>query len=1653
MFYGCNSLKSLELSHFNISLDINKISIYINEIFYKCNSLESLDLPSINMIPKYINKSKTISSESLDISRTFYDCYSLKSLDFSNYNMYLYKNKIYMNDLFYNCYSLSTLVLPYIDISFKYLDMSRMFYNCSSLKLLNLTIFDISLGVSNIFINTNEMFYKCDSLEKLDLPSINITPEYIDMNKLYYNCSPSDTLNLTLSNNNTSISEIFYNCSSIKSLDLSYFDIYFEYINFNKEYYSCDLLNSSNLFYDEYLILSEIENNISDIATNISDISDNVSNISDNDSSLTDINKTIYYIQHNIIIYSTFYNCSLFESLDPPTINISSESIDTTRMFYNCSSLKSLDLSYYNMSWISHKIYMNDMFYNCYSLSILNLPYIDIKSEYIDMSGLFYNCTSLISLNLPHFYILSTVERLLLYGMFYNCNTLLTLDLSNFYLFSVSKFFLIYGIFNRCSSLRSLNLPSINISSEIIDLEGMFYGCKSLVSLNLNNVNISSKIKVIYMYAMFQDCNSLASIDLSNFKINSKSIDIEKLFYNCNSLKSIKLPYFDVTSIVDNISMNEMFYGCSSLESLDLSEVNIFSKVVDMEKMFYGCSGLLHLNLTNINTSYVINMKNMFSFCNSLTSLDDLSYFDISSTQDISGMFSSCSSLHSLDLSNFNISSVLNMSNIFSGCWSLTSINLPDFSTSHVEDMHNMFFNCILLESLDLSNFNNVYTLDMSKMFSNCISLKTLNLSNFKTSSVQKMDYIFSDCSSLESLDLSDLDTSTIKSMKGMFSGCNKLSSINISNFNTSSVEFMDSMFYNCYNLIYINISNFNTSNTFNMSYMFFNCSNLEYINFNDFSEGNSTNVINLFDGVTDSLTYCTNINNTETSIIMRELNRKKCVINDCSKDWKTKQRNIIFEKNICVYNCSEDDIYIYEFKNRCYKKCPEGTYLLNYNRLCLTQCPIDYPFILNDECIQECNIPLYIKEKCKMDKLSLQTKELLINKVFDEAIKDQKYIELVFDLFIEKLKFKDLSETEIDEIIEANNVIFQFTIIENQNSNNSNSNFSNIELNDCEAKLKEIHQTNESLIILKADIKREDSASKQVEYKLYNPITLAELDLSICQEDEINIYSPVDLDEYTFNLIKSLKEQGYDLFNSSDEFFNDICSPYNSTNNTDVILADRKNDFYISNISLCEESCEYKGFNIETLKVKCQCNIKTEVKSEVNFVPNKVNDDFYKVEEFSYLNIMFCYKNVFNLMKLKKNYGSLFMIFIIIIFIIVMISSFNQLQSKVTVILQILMNELYLLNTRFNKKGKKRNNINNPVKKTLNSNSPSTKRKRKKKNKTAKMSIDKIGIKKQLERASLKRKSGATYISLKDNMKNQKDLLKSKNPHQSDIEMKNNKINIKGSLISFNSSLNSIISLHKEENENNNVSLIDKILSIPKNERINYLNNTELNRLEYKNAIYIDFRTYCQTYCSLLKENHYILFIFANKKDFNIFTLKFSLFIIYLTLFYFMNALLFSNELLHKIYKDEGKFDIFYNIPHIILSTLGTRIIISLLSFLALSQSDILKLKEKNNNTEKMKKLGEKAIKCIGIKNFFFYFFGLIILLAAWYYISIFSYVYYNAQIFLVINAGISFGFSIIYPFFLYLLPAIIRIMALRLKIKCIYILNNIIIYIISKI
>ena len=80
-------------------------------------------------------------------------------------------------------------------------------------------------------------------------------------------------------------------------------------------------------------------------------------------------------------------------------------------------------------------------------------------------------------------------------------------------------------------------------------------------------------------------------------------------------------------------------------------------------------------------------------------------------------MFSFCSSLTSLNLSNFNTNNVTDMRSMFSYCSSLTSLNLSNFNTNNVTNMWYMFFHCSSLTSLNLSNFNTNNVNNMSWMF------------------------------------------------------------------------------------------------------------------------------------------------------------------------------------------------------------------------------------------------------------------------------------------------------------------------------------------------------------------------------------------------------------------------------------------------------------------------------------------------------------------------------------------------------------------------------------------------------------------------------------------------------------------------------------------------------------------------------------------------------------------------------------------------------------------------------------------------------------------------------------------------------------------------------------------------------------------------
>ena len=136
----------------------------------------------------------------------------------------------------------------------------------------------------------------------------------------------------------------------------------------------------------------------------------------------------------------------------------------------------------------------------------------------------------------------------------------------------------------------------------------------------------------------------------------------------------------------------------------------------------------------------------------------------------------------------------------------------------------------------------------------------------------------------------------------------------------------------------------------------------------------------------------------------------------------------------------------------------------------------------------------------------------------------------------------------------------------------------------------------------------------------------------------------------------------------------------------------------------------------------------------------------------------------------------------------------------------------------------------------------------------------------------------------------------------------------------------------------------------------------------------------------------------------------------------------------MHVIYLEKGKFNFIYQIPQIIYSSLISGVLTAIFRYLSLTEKTILSLKnEKNLPILEQKK--ENTLNNMSKKIILFFIISFCLLLFCWYYIACFCAVYKNTQIHLIKDFICSFSFSLIYPFFIYLLPGIFRISSLRNK------------------
>jgi surface protein len=139
------------------------------------------------------------------------------------------------------------------------------------------------------------------------------------------------------------------------------------------------------------------------------------------------------------------------------------------------------------------------------------------------------------------------------------------------------------------------------------------------------------------------------------------------------------------------------------------------------------------------NTTHITDMSNLFGGGHNTQArvvkgghrfVADLSQWDVSNVQNMSGMFAGCSKFNS-DLSKWDVANVQNMSHMFVGCSTFNS-DLSKWQVVKVTNMSHMFEGCSTFKS-DLGEWNVSNVTDMSYMFASCNQF-TANLDNWNMS-------------------------------------------------------------------------------------------------------------------------------------------------------------------------------------------------------------------------------------------------------------------------------------------------------------------------------------------------------------------------------------------------------------------------------------------------------------------------------------------------------------------------------------------------------------------------------------------------------------------------------------------------------------------------------------------------------------------------------------------------------------------------------------------------------------------------------------------------------------------------------------------------------------------------------------------------------
>ena len=219
-----------------------------------------------------------------------------------------------------------------------------------------------------------------------------------------------------------------------------------------------------------------------------------------------------------------------------------------------------------------------------------------------------------------------------------------------------------------------------------------------------------------------------------------------------------------------------------------------------------------------------------------------------------------------------------------------------------------------------------------------------------------------------------------------------------------------------------------------------------------------------------------------------------------------------------------------------------------------------------------------------------------------------------------------------------------------------------------------------------------------------------------------------------------------------------------------------------------------------------------------------------------------------------------------------------------------------------------------------------------------------------------------------------------------------------------------------------------------------------QMNDMNFKYAMKKDHRNFIKIYWGYLQTSQIILNLFTLEVFIELRIIKIMFYLFTISLELILNALFFTDEYVDKTYVSGGVLDMISSLPKSVYSVLVSFIISLFLSHLSSSKDSIRDLIIKKQREKNYPLLSLQITNKLKTKLIIYFVINFILMIFFWYYCSVFCAVYINNAKNWLYGCLTSIGLTFITPFFMSLIPTLVRYFSLRLKNHCLFNFNRVI-------